>query len=151
MKPLKTYDYTGTHDGYFDHVKGFEYRAYRRVKQTGEDDRAVFLVRVYYPCVDSDGDQVGAFLSPEFDTREEAMAELDDIAERISGKAAPVGQKWTEGPPPKNGAFYLVAYGSTDVGVAKWRHDIDEYVDDGDDDYARNCIRYHVPTPIEAP
>lgn len=93
-------------------------------------------------------------VSPYCATREEALAEFDRIAALIEGKSP--AQGWVDGPPPKDGQWYVVLYdrdpGDIRPSVAQWCEGDGAYSDDNEHNYSDETdITHHLPTPIQPP
>lgn len=146
MKLLKTYDRDGAQTGYFN----YETRCAYTVGWPGYIPPAPrqWMVQV------SEGEDLFQFLSPPYATKDEALTELDRIAALISGTVP--AQGWVKGPPPKDGAWYLVTYtdtvdGSPQPGTAQWDDEQDAFYDDGGAPYGSLIITHHQPAPIVLP
>lgn len=157
MKLLPTYATSDAgnlvQDGYFDVETGTRYAVREGVRYvmspaTLKGSRAWSVVAYTGPGEDA---VPMAHLSRDFETVEEALAELDRIAALIGG-AAP-DQGWAEGAPPKDGKWYVAIDRDGDPTVVRYdagTNDITPWQTATHFRYANDPI-YHQPTPIEAP
>lgn len=140
-------------DGYFDTETGLRY-AVREGQTDKGADAEIRFVTTWDVCAyrDAGMDAVPmAYLSRGFDTREEAMAELDRIAALIGGTAPTHG--WVKGPPPKDGEWYAIIDREGDPAIVRYdpaTNDVTPWQTATHFRYANDPI-HHMPTPIEAP
>lgn len=145
MKLIKTYDNTVVHDGYYDCCTGNRYTVSQGVRY---GMTATALTSTHSWSVVT---QDGVRLSPELNTREEAMAELDRIAALIEGEAP--AQGWVKGAPPKDGQWYMAIDRDGDPTAVRCdpnTNDIAPWQTATQFRYVNNPA-YHLPTPIQPP
>lgn len=150
MKLLPTYAKTDAglivRDGYFNTSTGIRYAVLEGQADKGGEVEIQWVTVWSVVAYINAGDEPMAYLSVDYPTVDEALAELDRIAALIEGKAP--AQGWVAGAPPKDGQWYVI-YGNERPSAAYYNDHLVGYVDDN---YrVTDIITHHLPTPIQPP
>ena len=155
MKLLPTYAKTDAglivRDGYFNPSTGIRYAVLEGQADKGGEPEIQWVTVWSVVAYINAGDEPMAYLSVDYPTVDEALAELDRIAALIGG-AVPA-QEWVKGPPPKDGEWYAIIDREGDPAIVRYdagTNDVTPWQTATHFRYA-NDPTHHLPTPIVAP